>query len=232
LRTTDFSSRSYAGIGVFAGGMDFRFVPQSAATLTSGAPPSSSKRSIARRVSPSRAMLIHFKARLAKMSVLQRSERSWRVSRIHEQFRGFFLIYCHREIVEVYQGKGNNGRWRSSRCINASSIERRFARLLNESCDASRLNSCSRILSVAWRTTSRRSSRDLRMTKATIQSARRAVRNIASASDILPCGSDNSATKLKSSHSNARSIVTIMAIASRNPSWKLDHGCLAIVPGP
>jgi hypothetical protein len=26
--------------------------------------------------------------------------------------------------------------------------------------------------------------------------------------------------------------VTIMAIASRNPSCKLDHGCLAIVPGP
>jgi hypothetical protein len=31
--------------------------------------------------------------------------------------RIFFWIYRHREIVEVYQGKGNNGRWRSSRCI-------------------------------------------------------------------------------------------------------------------
>jgi hypothetical protein len=146
--------------------------------------------------------------------------------------RIFFGSIAIVKSLRSIKGKATTEDGEAVAAFNASSIKRRFARLVNESCDASRLNSCSRILSVTWRTTSRRSSRDLRMTKATIQSARRAVRNIASASDILPCGSDNSATKLKRSHSNARSIVTIMAIASRNPSCKLDHGCLAIVPGP
>jgi hypothetical protein len=61
-----------------------------------------------------------------------------------------------------------------------------------------------------------------------MQSARRTVRNIASASVILRWGTVSCPAKLKRSNSKANSVATIITLDRSNPSCTLNQGLLII----